>query len=276
VAGSEFGRVLIVTGAPESRAAVMMRNANFDVLIEPGDRTGTELFARFEALRPDLLLLELDIVRRAVIDLCMRVRAVSGIPIVVVCEASDDKDAISMFRAGADAFISHPVGAHELVARVRALFRRTPPVRAWANADELTVGSVRLDRSRRVLMVGGSGVAVPRREFDIAEMLMRRAPRVVTRDELIRTLWGTSRDTKSLDVQVGRLRARLLAADGRSRIVTVRGVGFRFLDDDEINLTGARAVGVADELVIDLEVESLTNGNTVDVTAVDAESAWSA
>jgi len=84
--------------------------------------------------------------------------------------------------------------------------------------------------------VCGEVVRLPRREFDIAELLMRHAGRVVPRSEIVREIWGSLRDTKSLDVQVGRLRMRLAVAEGRRRIVTVRGIGYRMLTDDDSEL----------------------------------------
>ena len=119
------------------------------------------------------------------------------------------------------------------------VLRRAPTPDDDANPDKVVVGPILLDRARRELFVHGTQVAVPRREFDIAEVLMRKAGRVVARKEIIRELWGAARDTKSLDVQVGRLRTKLTAAEGRQRIVTVRGVGFRFLTDEVPHALGA-------------------------------------
>jgi DNA-binding winged helix-turn-helix (wHTH) protein len=109
---------------------------------------------------------------------------------------------------------------------------------------------------------------MPRREFDIAELLMRKAGRVVTRDELVRELWGTARDTKSLDVQVGRLRAKLTEAEGRQRIVTVRGVGFRFMTDDEGGSAPALDRHPSLDVVIDLPVVS---HGTADIDLVEED-----
>ena len=134
-----------------------------------------------------------------------------------------------------------------------AALRRRVPVVPDTERDLIAIGPVLLDRARRELFVHGQLVVVPRREFDIAEILMRAPGRVVTRQAIVRELWGSMRGTKSLDVQVGRLRNRLAAAEGRRRIETVRGVGFRFLDDSD-----ERAVPVAPPIapmVIDLTTE---------------------
>jgi DNA-binding winged helix-turn-helix (wHTH) protein len=141
------------------------------------------------------------------------------------------------------------------------VLRRNPPA-AEVTTDSIVVGPIVLDNARRELFVHGTPIRVPRREFDIAELLMRDAGRVVTRQKIVRELWGTVRDTKSLDVQVGRLRSRLASAEGRRRILTVRGVGFRFLVDDDpelepVDLTLVSAVP-GDPPDLDEEVESST------------------
>jgi two-component system, OmpR family, response regulator RegX3 len=152
--------------------------------------------------------------------------------IAVLCAHATEQEVIAAYTAGADAVIVEPVGMHELVARVRALLRRVPP-RTEATSEVVVVGPIALDRARRQLTVNGEVMAVPRKEFDIAEMLMSRAGTLVSRVQMTRELWGSTRDTKTLDVQVGRLRTKLVAAEGRQRIITVRGVGYRFATDDE-------------------------------------------
>ena len=124
-----------------------------------------------------------------------------------------------------------------------------------------------LDAGRREFFVSGQEVRTPRREFDIAALLMRDAGRVVSRQKIVRELWGSLHDTKSLDVQVGRLRSRLAAAEGRRRIVTVRGIGYRFLTDDDPLLA---SLPDGDEPAIDLRLV-LAADTTDDVTLDDPE-----
>jgi DNA-binding response OmpR family regulator len=188
-----------------------------------------------DSFRPDAVLIEATTPGGTVLDLCAGLRTEIAVPLVVVCLAAPERDALAAFGVGVDSVILEPVGRHELLARVRALLRRTPPP-IEPDADHITIGPILLDMARRELFVHGELVRVPRREFDIAEILMREAGRVVTRQRIVRELWGTVRDTKSLDVQVGRLRIRLADAEGRRRIVTVRGVGFRLLTDNDPEL----------------------------------------
>jgi len=162
----------------------------------------------------------------AIVPLCTGLRARSSVAIVVLSVSNSETDAISCLRAGADAYLLEPIGPRELIARMRALMRRTS--HQQTPIDVIVVGPVTLDRAGRHVWVRDRRVTMPRREFDILEVLMREAGRIVTRDALVRELWGAPRDTATLDVQVRRLRSRLVAEEGRSRIVTIRGVGYRF------------------------------------------------
>jgi two-component system response regulator RegX3 len=225
-----MARVLVVEERTEARVAALVRTEGFDVVTAPG---GAETSQWVKRHQPDVVIIEVERANRPALQLCGAVRAVTTAPIMVFSAHDDEREAVSSYNAGADVHVSEPVGAHEIVARVRAMLRWIVPSTDPAPGDTIVVGPVVLDRASRQLRVYGELIAVPRRELDIAELLMRKAGRVVTRDELVRELWGTARDTKSLDVQVGRLRTKLAAAEGRRRIVTVRGVGFRFVADDE-------------------------------------------
>ena len=166
----------------------------------------------------------------ATLPLCGELRGRSAVPVVVLSTSNAETDAIACLRAGADAYLLEPIGFRELIARMRALMRRT--LHQQSPIDVIAVGPVTLDRAGRHVWVRDRRVAMPRREFDILEVLMRDAGRIVTRDALVRELWGAPRDTATLDVQVRRLRARLLAEEGQSRIVTVRGRRLPVRDGD--------------------------------------------
>jgi two-component system response regulator RegX3 len=210
----------------------------------------------------------LDTLDRPGLQLCGMVRAATTVPIMIFSGRYEEREVVSGFSAGADIYVSEPVGTHELVARVRAMLRRVVPRDEPPSGDLITVGPVVLDRASREVLVAGERVLMPRREFDIAELLMRKAGRVVTRAELVRELWGSARDTKSLDVQVGRLRTKLTAAEGRQRIVTVRGVGFRFVTDDESEPDRKPDRVTTLDVVIDLPAADSKRG---DLDLVDEE-----
>ena len=227
-----MAQLVVVEEREQSRVAKLLTGEGLLVDTTAGS---TDLLTKVvEHAEPDLVLLEVAAVSRAVIRLCASLQTVTSAPIVIFCEHASEREVVAAYSAGVQAVICEPVGSYELVARVRALLRRAP-VRAEAPPDVLVVGPVVLDRGRRQITVNGELIAVPRKEFDIAELLMCKAGTVVPRSQLVRELWGAARDTKTLDVQVGRLRSKLTAAEGRQRIVTVRGLGYRFVTDDDLD-----------------------------------------
>jgi two-component system response regulator RegX3 len=227
-----MARVLVVEQREVPRAATLLESEGFTVVTAVYER---ESLSVVDAFAPDLVLVESVAPTRSVLELCASLRASGPIPIALISGPCSERDAVAAFTCGIDGLVIEPVGHHELIARIRALLRRVPaPVDD--HGDHVIVGPIHLDSARRELSVNGEQIRIPRREFDIAELLMREAGKVVSRQTIVRELWGVVRDTKSLDVQVGRLRARLFAVEGRRRIVTVRGVGFRFLPDDDPEL----------------------------------------
>lgn len=234
-----MARVLVIERSGAPRVSVLLTTEGFTVVTAVETDEALEVLATFPV---ECLLLEVETLRTETATTCAVLRASSSVPIAALTGPFSERDGIAVFTAGADSVIAAAVGDHELVARVRALLRRAPaaPVES---PDIVIVGPVLLDRARRELFVGSEQISVPRREFDIAELLMTAAGRVVTRQTIVRALWGSMRDTKSLDVQVGRLRNRLAVAEGRRRIETVRGVGFRFLNDDEISVRSRQQLG---------------------------------
>jgi DNA-binding response OmpR family regulator len=269
-----MARVLVVERRDPPRAAALLEAEGFTVVtaIHRGEAATV-----IESFRPDLVLVESAAPGSGVVEFCALLRSTVTVPLVLVSGAGPERDAVAAFTAGVDSVILEPVGQHELVARVRAVLRRTPPV-AEVITDSIVVGPIVLDHARRELFVHGALIRVPRREFDIAELLMRDAGRVVTRQAIVRELWGTVRDTKSLDVQVGRLRSRLAAAEGRRRILTVRGVGFRFLVDDDpelepVDLTLVSAVpgDMRSDLEVEVDLELEAGSSPVVVAETDAD-----
>ena len=194
---------------------------------------GAEAIARFDAVRPALVLLDVMLPRISGVDVCREIRTRSQVPIIMVTARNAEIDAVVGLEVGADDYVTKPFRLRELVARVRAALRRgrgdDPGV---AQPDEvLEIGDVRLDAARHEVAVRGERVALPLKEFELLELLLANAGRVLTRDVLIDRVWGPNYygDTKTLDVHVKRLRAKVEDDPGHpARIVTVRGVGYRY------------------------------------------------
>jgi DNA-binding response OmpR family regulator len=226
-----MARVLVVEGRDRGRLAAALRAEG--LAVEVTDVSIELLDKAIEACSPGAVLLEVSSISADTCALVARAVIATTAPVVVFTGCSSEHEIIEGFASGAHSIFSEPIGRHELIARVRAVLRRAPS-EPTESRDVVVVGPIVLDRGRRQVTVAGMSVPLPRREFEIAEMLMRHAGVVVTRRDLIRELWGAPRDTKSLDVQVGRLRGRLAAVEGLQRIVTIRGVGYRPLTDDSL------------------------------------------
>ncbi|MGZ4690541.1 MAG: response regulator [Acidimicrobiia bacterium] len=194
---------------------------------------GVEALERFDAVQPALVLLDVMLPRVSGVDVCRQIRTRSRVPIIMVTARNAEIDAVVGLEVGADDYVTKPFRLRELIARVRAALRRVP-VGQEANGvqhDVIEIGDVRLDVARHEVSVRGDLVALPLKEFELLELLLANAGRVLTRDVLIDRIWGPNYfgDTKTLDVHVKRLRTKVEEDPGHpTRIVTVRGVGYRF------------------------------------------------
>jgi two-component system response regulator RegX3 len=201
-------------------------------------RDGPEALAKFEEIQPDLVLLDIMLPKLSGIDVCRAIRARSAVPIIMVTAKGTEIDTVVGLEVGADDYVTKPYRLRELVARMRAVMRRSPAPRAsLAQAtgtephEPIEVGDVLVDTDRRKVLVRGEEVQLRRKEFDLLLLLVENAGRVLTRDTLIDRVWGTDYvgDTKTLDVHIKRLRAHLEADRGAPTLITtVRGVGYRF------------------------------------------------
>ncbi len=194
---------------------------------------GPDALERFDAAHPSLVLLDVMLPKISGVDVCREIRTRSQVPIIMVTARNAEIDAVVGLEVGADDYVTKPFRLRELVARVRAALRRgrTDDVTFDEQVDVLEVGDVRLDAARHEVAVRGERVALPLKEFELLELLLANAGRVLTRDVLIDRVWGPNYygDTKTLDVHVKRLRAKIESDPAHpERIVTVRGVGYRY------------------------------------------------
>jgi two-component system, OmpR family, response regulator RegX3 len=165
-------------------------------------------------------------------EVCRQLRQKSHVPIIMVTARDSEIDKVVGLEIGADDYVTKPYSPRELVARIRAVLRRqigndtgdlTPPT--------LAAGPVRMDVDRHVVTVSGEAVQLPLKEFELLELLLRNAGRVLTRGQLIDRVWGSDYvgDTKTLDVHIKRLRGKVEPKPAAPRhIVTVRGLGYKF------------------------------------------------
>jgi two-component system response regulator RegX3 len=197
---------------------------------------GFEAIERFPIVRPDIVLLDVMLPRVSGIDVCRQIRAQSTVPIIMVTAKASEIDTVVGLEVGADDYVTKPYRIRELVARIRALLRRssmdnTGEIERPETDSELRVGDVTLDPDEHRVTVRGSEVVLPLKEFEVLHLLLANAGRVLTREVLIDRVWGSDYvgDTKTLDVHIKRLRAKVEDdPSAPSRIVTIRGLGYKF------------------------------------------------
>jgi two-component system, OmpR family, response regulator RegX3 len=195
-------------------------------------RDGAAALELFDVVHPDLVLLDVMLPRLSGIDVCRQLRKRSQVPIIMVTAKTSEIDTVVGLEVGADDYVTKPYRLRELVARMRAVLRRTPvggPVGDGEGAIE--VGDVRLDPERHEVTIRGQMTSMPLKEFELLAVLLENAGRVVTRDLLIDRVWGSDYvgDTKTLDVHVKRVRAKVEDDPSNpTRIVTIRGLGYKY------------------------------------------------
>ena len=195
-------------------------------------RDGISALSMFDAVRPDLVLLDVMLPSLSGVDVCREIRRRSRTPIIMVTAKGSEIDTVVGLEVGADDYVTKPYRLRELVARMRAVLRRAPRTEdEGSTGGVLEVGDVRLDAERHEVTIRGEHVALPLKEFDLLEILLDNAGRVLTRDTLIDRVWGSDYvgDTKTLDVHIKRLRSKLEQDPSQpQRIVTIRGLGYRY------------------------------------------------
>ena len=191
---------------------------------------GDEALRAFDRTGHDLVLLDLMLPGMSGTEVCKALRSRSNVPVIMVTAKDSEVDKVVGLELGADDYVTKPFSSRELVARVRAVLRR-----GGEDSDEagavIEAGPVRMDIERHVVTVAGQETKLPLKEFELLELLLRNAGRVLTRGQLIDRVWGADYvgDTKTLDVHIKRLRAKVEPDPAEPRhIVTVRGLGYKY------------------------------------------------
>jgi two-component system response regulator RegX3 len=206
----------------------MLRKEGFEVSVAA---TGTSALTEFDRTGADIVLLDLMLPEMSGTEVCRQLRQRSHVPIIMVTARDSEIDKVVGLEIGADDYVTKPYSPRELVARIRAVLRRQITETVDASAPTLAAGPVRMDIERHVVTVDGAAVQLPLKEFELLELLLRNAGRVLTRGQLIDRVWGADYvgDTKTLDVHVKRLRSKVEPEPSAPRfIVTVRGLGYKF------------------------------------------------
>ncbi|WP_018657437.1 response regulator transcription factor [Actinomadura flavalba] len=222
-------RVLVVEDEESFSDALSynLRKEGFEVAIAA---TGPDALDQFDQAGADLVLLDLMLPGLPGTEVCRELRSRSNVPVIMLTAKDSEVDKVVGLELGADDYVTKPFSTRELIARMRAVLRRRGETGEPIVAT-LEAGPVRMDVERHVVSVGGDSVALPLKEFELLEVLLRNAGRVLTRMQLIDRVWGADYvgDTKTLDVHIKRLRAKVEATPSAPKhIITVRGLGYKF------------------------------------------------
>lgn len=222
-------RVLVIEDEESFRDAMkyMLSREGFDVDLAPNGAEGIKLF---DSMNPDLVLLDLMLPEVSGTEVCKYIRSKSNTPVIMLTAKDTEIDKVVGLELGADDYVTKPFSTRELLARIKAVLRR-----GIDNEIDMIgvveVGRIRMDVERHALSVNGESVAMPLKEFELLEFLMRNSGRVLTRGQLMDRIWGSNYvgDGKTLDVHVKRIRSKIEPDPANPiYLTTVRGLGYRF------------------------------------------------
>jgi two-component system KDP operon response regulator KdpE len=221
--------ILLVDDEPAivSSMTPLLRSRGYDV---HAARSGRDALAAFDRLKPDLIILDLGLPDGDGLTVCQRIREKSNVPIVVLSARGGEKDKVAALDSGADDHVSKPFGPSELLARIRAALRRSA---AGPATGQMVRGDLVIDYDRRRVLRGDEEIRLTPREFELLELLVRHAGKVLTHRVLLHTIWGGNAvdQPEHVRVLVNALRKKIEPDPSRPRyILTEAWVGYRFAD----------------------------------------------
>jgi len=188
---------------------------------------GNEALEKFEANKPDLIVLDVMLPGKDGYDVCKAIRKTSNTPIIMLTAKETELERVLGLELGADDYITKPFSPLELVARIKAVLRRSSG-QEEDTIDEFSVGSIFMKVGTREVLVKGRPVDLTRKEFDLLHIFMQNVGKVLTREFLLQKVWGYEYEgeTRTVDVHIRHLR-RKLGPEGEERIETIHGVGYK-------------------------------------------------
>lgn len=205
-----------------------LRKSHYETVTAKNGRQALELARQAE---PDLILLDLMLPEVDGLDVCREIRHTSNAPIIMITARGEEVDRVVGLELGADDYVCKPFSVRELMARIKAVLRRSQAETPQSAMVLTGLGGLRLDLESHATTVGNVAIDLTRLEFDLLYYLLLNAGRVLTRERLLEEVWGYdfAGDTRAVDSAVKRLRARLRSVDLQAdAIETVRGLGYKY------------------------------------------------
>lgn len=224
--------LLFIEDDRDIRAALRLalEDEGYKVLESPDGQSGLKTFASENV---DLVLLDLRLPDMSGFDVCRELRGKSLVPIIMVTAQTDTHDLVAGLEAGADDYVTKPVVAKELAARIRAALRRTTLLSTSSTTiDRFTVRDVEMRSDQGIVLKGGIELPLTKTEYRLLHIFMENANKVLSRDQLLELVWGYEYlgDSRLVDAHIRRLRLKIEDVPDEPRIiVTVRGMGYRLL-----------------------------------------------
>ncbi|MCO6558254.1 MAG: response regulator transcription factor [Bifidobacterium sp.] len=248
-------KILIVDDdkALSEMLSIVLQDKGFDAVV---CQDGLRAVDMFPLIKPDLILLDVMLPGMDGVEVAKTLRAHSGVPIIMLTAKTDTLDVVTGLEAGADDYVTKPFNTDELLARINARLRgldmhRLSHNRASKGVDvspsRLCRGSIVIDRGEHTATKNGVDLGLTPVEFDLCFVLAANEGKAITREDLLRTVWGyeNSGDTRLVNVHVQRLRAKVESdVEAPNIIQTVRGIGYRFVSDDESGDVQSKESGV--------------------------------
>lgn len=227
------GKILVVDDEDAIRELIAfnLEQQNFDV-IEALD--GVEAINKVKAERPDLILLDVMLPRMDGLEVCQKLRyskEFANIPIIMLTARGEEVDRVLGLEIGADDYVTKPFSPRELIARVKAMFRRLAQPQTISDSKDLMIGLIKIDLARHLVTFQDVELELTPKEFELLYLLAQNAGKVLTRDVLLEKVWGYEYmgDTRTVDVHIRRLRKKMEDINpDPDYIETVRGIGYRF------------------------------------------------
>lgn len=206
---------------------IHLEKEDYDVIIADD---GNEAMLKFNTLRPEMIILEVNITGIDGWQLCREIRKIGPTPVIFLTEKSEIFDKILAFELGADDYIIKPFDVREVVARIRAIARRAQAQMAKLSFDEITLHNLYINLTRYIVKINGKIVNMAPKELELLYFFASNPNRVYTRNQLLDEIWGVDYygDFRTVDVHIKRLRAKLKGVSDKWKLATVWGVGYKF------------------------------------------------